>query len=92
MVACTVKNPAIAINGRKIILPVEMRSGSYLEFSEDNDCVLYGPKGEEIKKVTLDGDVPMLLAGDNQIRFSCDRAEKPAPRVKLTVISMGKPL
>jgi len=92
MVACTVKNPAIAINGRKIILPVEMRSGSYLEFNEDNDCVLYGPKGEEIKKVILDGDVPMLLAGENQIRFSCDAVGEPAPRIKLTIISMDKPL
>jgi hypothetical protein len=92
MVACTVKSPTIAINGKAIILPVEMTSGSYLEFSGGNDCVLYGPKGEVITKVTPDGAVPVLSAGENEILFSCSEAQGPAPRVKLTAISHGKPL
>ena len=92
MVACTVKNPAVTINGKTIILPVEMRTGSYLEFKGINDCVLYGPKGEMITKVTLDGEIPALSAGENQIRFSCDIKDGPAPRVKLTIISHGESL
>lgn len=92
MVGCTVKNPTIAVNGRTIILPVEMASGSFLEFGGDNDCVLYGPKGELITTVKPDGAIPVLSAGENQIGFSCSAAEGPPPRVKLTVISHGEPL
>ena len=91
MVACTVKNPAIAVNGKTITLPVEMLSGSYLEFSGDDDCMLYGSKGEVITKVTPDGVIPVLSVGKNQIRFSCSDTDGPAPRVKLTVISHGEP-
>jgi len=92
MVACTVKNPTIAVNGKTIILPVEMPSGSYLEFDPGNDCVLYGPKGEVTTKVTPDGAIPELSAGENQIRFSCDAVDGPAPRVKLTIVSHSEPL
>jgi hypothetical protein len=92
MVGCTVKNPTIAVNGRTIILPVEMASGSFLEFGGDNDCVLYGPKGELITTVKPDGAIPVLSAGENQIGFSCSAAEGPPPRVKLTVISHGEAL
>jgi len=92
MVACTLKNPTITINGKTIVLPVEMRTGSYLEFKENNDCVLYGQKGEVLAKVTLDGEIPALSAGENHIRFSCDTVDGPDPRVKLTVISHGESL
>lgn len=92
MVACTVKNPTLIINGEKLILPVQMRSGSFLEFKANNDCMLYGPKGEVITKVTLDGAIPALSAGDNHIRFSCDTVDGPSPRIKLTIISHGDSL
>jgi len=92
MVACTVKNPTIAVNGRAIVLPVEMQSGSYMEFSGDNDCVLYGSKGEVLTKVMPDGVIPIFSAGENQIRFSCSTVDGPAPRAKLTLISQGEPL
>ena len=75
-----------------IIFPVEMRSGSYLEFAGANDCELYGSKGESLAKVVPDGPVPVLSAGANQIRFSCEKVEGPAQRVKVTVISHGEPL
>ncbi len=92
MVGCTVKNPAIEVNSKTIILPVEISSGSYLEFGGEDNCVLYGPRGEQITMVRPDGEIPVLLPGENQIRFSCSPAEGPAPRVKLTLISHGKPL
>jgi len=92
MVVCTVKNPTVTINDKTLILPVEMRTGSYLEFNGGKDCVLYGPKGEVISKVTLEGTIPILSAGENQIRFSCSTVDGPAPRVKLTIISHGESL
>jgi hypothetical protein len=89
MVACTVKQPTIVVNGQVILLPVEMPSGSYLELSEDNHCVLYGSKGEVLTEVTPSGPIPVFSAGENQIRFSCGTTDGPAPRVKLTLISHG---
>ena len=91
MVACTVRNPTILVNGKSVIFPVEMPSGSYLEFNADGACMLYGSKGEAITPVSPEGEIPLLLTGENQIGFSCGAANGPAPRVKLTVISHGKP-
>ncbi|NLZ07479.1 MAG: hypothetical protein GXY19_20105 [Phycisphaerae bacterium] len=92
MLPCTVKNPAITVNGTTLCLPVEMPSGGYLEFRSDHDCVLYGPKGETIANVTPQGEPPLLRAGPNRIQFSCDAADGPAPRVRLTVVPQGPPL
>jgi len=92
MVGCVVKNPVIVVNGQSVILPVEMPSGSYLELSGGNDYVLYGSKGEPLRQLTASGVTPVLSAGENQMRFSCDPVDGPAPRVKLTVICHGEPL
>ncbi len=92
MISCTVKNPVVTVNGGAITFPVEMQSGSYLEFAGANDCALYGSKGELLSKVVPDGPAPMLSPGANQIRFSCDEVDAPAQRVKVTVISYGEPL
>jgi hypothetical protein len=92
MVTCTVKNPVVTVNGKSIVFPVEMQSGSYLQFNESNYCILYGSKGEILSRVIPDGEVPVLSTGENQIRFSCNAGDGPAPRIKLTVISHGEPL
>ncbi|UCF14533.1 MAG: hypothetical protein JSW59_14050 [Phycisphaerales bacterium] len=90
MIQCTVKNPVVTVNGKAIVLPVEMQSGSYLEFNAVNDCELYGSKGESLAKAVLEGSISVLSPGENQIRFSCDEVDGPAPRVKVTVISHGE--
>jgi hypothetical protein len=92
MVACKVKNPTVSINGKTIVLPVEMPSGSYLEFNASNNCTLYGSKGEIISRITPDGEIPVLSSGENHVRVSCDSADGPPPRLKLTIISHGEPL
>jgi len=92
MVPCLVRNPALTVNGKTISFPVEIRSGGYLEFDGIGGCTLYGPKGDTLAKVTPGGTVPLLLTGENQVQFSCDSTEGPAPRVKVTVISHGDPL
>ncbi|UCD49042.1 MAG: hypothetical protein JSW27_16085 [Phycisphaerales bacterium] len=92
MVACTVRNPTVSVNGARVVVPVEMPSGSYLEFNADGACMLYGSKGEAIIQVVPEGEIPRLLTGENQIGFACDAVDGAAPRVKLTVISHGQPL
>ncbi|MBP7054070.1 MAG: hypothetical protein KBE65_23930 [Phycisphaerae bacterium] len=92
MVPCTVKNPAVTINGTTISFPAEMPAGSRLEFDGGDGCTLYGPKGETLAQPVPGGAAPHLLNGANEIRFSCDSTTGPAPRVKITVISHGDPL
>jgi hypothetical protein len=97
MVPCEVKNPAITINEKTISFPVEIQSGGYLEFNGSNDCTLYGPKGQTLAKVVPQacpersrrGEAPLLLKGQNHVRFSCDQM---AARVKVVVISHGDPI
>jgi len=92
MVACTVRNPAVTINSKTVVFPVEMPSGSCLELGQNSDCVLYGSKGEVIAHVSPKGPVPVLSTGENQIELSSDAADGPAPRARLTISSHGQPL
>jgi hypothetical protein len=92
MLECTIRNPTVIINNKIIVFPVEMSSGSYLEFYGNDNCTLYGSKGQTLMKVLPEGRIPLLLKGKNQIQFSCDQTKGPTPRVKVTVISYGKTL
>ncbi|HZH71307.1 MAG TPA: hypothetical protein VFD91_02340, partial [Mariniphaga sp.] len=92
MIPATIRNPAFTIGDDTIVFPVEMKSGMYLEFYAPDDCVLYGSKGEVIRKVDFIGNIPELKHGTNEVSFHCDRLEKINPRVQVTVIGEGKPL
>ncbi|MCX6223070.1 MAG: hypothetical protein NTZ69_19050 [Bacteroidia bacterium] len=88
----TIENPSITIGGEKIVFPVRMESGMYLEFRSSTDCKLYGSKGELLKEVTPIGKNPNLVNGQNEISFSCDGPKEISARVQVTVINDGKPL
>jgi hypothetical protein len=90
MVSCKVRDPSVSVNGKSVLFPVDMPSGSYLEFNTAGDCMLHGSNGELITRVSPEGETPLLSAGQNQIQFSCGGADGPVPRVKLTVISHGQ--
>ena len=92
MIPVSITNPSVTINGVKLIIPVNMESGMYLELNSGNDCKLYGRKGELLQEVKVDGTIPMLAAGENAISFNCDGPEDINARVQVTVISEGKPL
>lgn len=92
MVPIRIENPSVIIRGEKIVFPVTMTSGMYLEFLSMEDCKLYGPKGELLKEVKPIGKEINLVAGENEIRFSCEGPESVNTRVQVTVISEGRPL
>lgn len=88
-----VRNPGVKVGGKTIIFPVEMESGSWLEFNSMTDCKLYGSKGELISEVKPEGEQPVLATGENRMEFTCDSlALGIAPRVRVTTISSGEPL
>ena len=92
MVPGNIENPSIIIGGEKVVFPVRMESGMFLEFRSADDCKLYGSKGELLKEVTPKGTIPSLANGDNEISFSGMGSEQINTRVQVTVISEGDPL
>ena len=92
IVSSTIINPAIMVGKERVTFQVSMESGMYLEFKSLADCKLYGPKGEFIKNVQVQGKIPTLQAGENQVSFSSEPTNGAKPRVQLTIISEGKPL
>lgn len=92
MVPVDINNPSISIGTMKIVFPVKMESGMYIEFKSFSDCKLYGPKGELIKEIVPEGNVPVLSSGNNEIVFSCGDTGDISSRVQVTVISEGDPL
>ncbi|MDD4191218.1 MAG: hypothetical protein PHI28_07805 [Mangrovibacterium sp.] len=92
MVSVPLENPGITVNGKKITFPVTMRPGMFLELKPDSGCYLYGRRGELITAVKIDGEIPLLAPGENQIIFSGKGTEGINSRVQVTVISEGTPL
>lgn len=92
LVSYDVKNPFVTVNGQKILFPVTMQSGMYLEFNSVADCKLYDARGRLVKEVKPVGIVPTLLPGENNVSFSCEGRKDVKPRVSVTVISYGPAL
>lgn len=92
MLPGALRNPVLTVNGRTLALPVEMSSGSCLEFSETGDSILYGAKGEIRNKLALTNQGLELRHGLNRIEFSCESKEGPALRARLVIFAHGKPL
>ncbi|MFA6481352.1 MAG: hypothetical protein WCW62_02155 [Bacteroidales bacterium] len=92
LVPVSITDPCISVGGQKLTFPVKMESGMYLEFFSQNDCKLYGPKGEFIQDVRVEGTVPALKNGVNEISFSCTGPHGVSSRVQVTMVTEGKPL
>ncbi len=86
----TIEYPSITIKGKKIIFPVVMKSGMYLEFNSMSDCKLYDPKGKLLSEVKPVGNLPILERGKNNISFTYERYKNAPPRTEITVISHGQ--
>lgn len=84
--------PAVTIGKTRIVFPVEIESGCYLEYNSHVDCKLYGPQGQLLRSVTPEGDAPQLAAGSNQVRFEGTAAGGASARAHVSVMTLGDPL
>ena len=91
MASTKLANPAVTIGKKTILFPTEIESGSYLELNGPSDCKLYGPKGELIRQVTPQGEIPLLQRGQNEVKFRADMPAGVSARARVTVISAGEP-
>jgi len=85
-----IHNPKITIGGKTLVFPVEMETGSYIEFDPPADCKHYDKNGKFIGDVKPQGDVPTLAAGENQVEFHCDASAGVNSRARVTVSALGQ--
>jgi hypothetical protein len=85
------RNPSITIGGQTITFPVDIETGQFVEFHGLQDCKLYGLKGEHIRDVEPQGDIPALASGVNEIEFTCESEAGVNPRAFVSVIMEGEP-
>jgi len=81
------KNPEISIGATKIVLPVTLKAGEYLEFWDEGPSRVFDRNGIQLSTVEMPS-LPMLATGNNRIFLSSDGA---AP-AKLTTILLGEAL
>ena len=87
----TLTNPCVTIGGKRLVFPVALESGQYIEY-EGGDCHMYDERGEVLRRIVPQGEVPELGAGDNPAAFACEGPADLNTRAKVTVISAGPPL
>ena len=92
MLPATLKNPALSVNVARLEFPVELPSGSWLEYDGGGDFAVFGSKGEPLGRHTLKGAPPLLRAGENRFEFLCPSLAGPSPRAKVTLFSQGEEL
>ena len=84
--------PTLTLGDRKIVFPVTLESGQYIELDPDAGCRLFSEQGEVLQKVAPQGDAPAVATGENRIAFSCEPPQGLGARAKITVIVQGEPL
>jgi len=85
-------NPSLAVGDAKIVFPVTLESGQYLEVESPTECRLRDERGEVLQTLTPQGALPTLAPGENKVTFSCDPPEGRPARIKVTLITQGEPL
>ncbi len=89
MVPISVIDPEITVGGQRVIFKVKMESGMYLELNSPEDCRLYGSRGEFLKTVKIEGKIPVINNGDNNISFKCKETDSVNTRLQVTMITEG---
>lgn len=85
-------NPAVTLGAATLTFPVELESGSYLEFLAMDDCKVYDAAGNCTGEVTPVGTVPTIASGKNACEFgNASQPDGPA-RARVTVTMCGEPL
>ena len=85
-------NPSISIGDKRLIFPVELESGQYIEFTSPDECRLYDESGALVTRIIPQGEVPILEAGENDVIFRCDPTQGYNARAEVTLISSGEPI
>jgi hypothetical protein len=69
-----------------------LEGGSYLELDPATGCKHYDERGLLLGDVKPQGEMPILAAGQNRVKFACEGPPGLATRAEVTLISYGPPL
>ena len=67
-----ISNPAVAIGAGRIVFPVTLESGQFIEYEGPEDCRLHDERGAILQRIKPQGNVPTFAPGENPVRFTCD--------------------
>ena len=85
-------NPTLVIGGQRLVFPVTLESGQFIEYEGPADCRLHDERGAVLQQITPQGADPQLASGENPVRFTCDGPAGYNTRAQVTVIAQGPPL
>ncbi|MGD1101048.1 MAG: hypothetical protein ABSA59_03190 [Terriglobia bacterium] len=86
------ENPRLTVGSKTLKIPVAMESGCYVEFNSPQDCKLYNPDGVFLRECAVEGNIPRLAEGENQLVFACDGPRGYNARALVTTMAIGSPL
>ena len=89
LVEAPLVNPAIRIGEQRIVFPGQVPTGGRLEYAAGGPGIVYGRKGEELARITPQGEAPLLAAGKNQVVFECTGPTDVRPRARVTLRAVG---
>ena len=92
IVPAVLRNPEVRVGAARIVLPVALDSGHYVELESMDDCRVYDARGVLLQRLRLPGPAPVLVPGENEIAFSCQGLEGRRARAEVTVVSSGPAL
>ena len=85
-------NPSLTVGDERVVFPVTLESGQYIECDSLSGCELRDARGAVIREVTPKGDVLMLTQGENAVDFACETLAGQAFRAQVTLITRGSVL
>lgn len=83
----TLKQPALEIDGKKFMIPVDLATEDYAEFRDGGDLRVFDKQGKLLQTIRAPAAVPQLPAGSARIKLDARCAN-----AKLTLITVGIPL
>jgi hypothetical protein len=92
VVKVRLKDPALSVGGSRIVFPVTLESGQYIEMESAAACKHYDERGALLAAVVPQGAAPKLDAGDNRLTFTCEPPQGSSARLRVTAIAQGEPL
>lgn len=87
------KDIALVVNGKPMLMPVAMTSGDYIELEGPDGAALFTEAGTLVQRFTPrypDGE-PLLKAGGNELAFHAKGAKGPSTRAMVTTVALGEP-
>jgi hypothetical protein len=80
------RDPSITINGKTLIFRTELQPDQYLMFKpEEGVCKLCSANGFTLRNVEVEGEIPIIEKGVNQVSFDCKTAPNLSQKAKVKI-------